>query len=92
MLMWLLCCVRAGTPPKPEHVGVEQMSGRDATNLNASRAVGRDATEHSNRSVGDAVAAKIKEARGAAPPAGDAVEVSRLQVRKAYGHGMQVWV
>ncbi|WIA35535.1 hypothetical protein OEZ86_003961 [Tetradesmus obliquus] len=71
--------VAAGTPPKPEPVGVEQLSGAEAARLDASRAAGRDTTEHSGRSIGDAAAAKVQQARGAAPPAGDAVDVSRLQ-------------
>jgi hypothetical protein len=81
--------MRAGTPPKPEPVGVEQMTGGDAASLDANRAAGRGATEHSGRSVGAAVGAKVQQARGAAPPAGDAVEVSMLQVRASKHRDME---
>jgi hypothetical protein len=94
MLTWSGCCVPclcAGTPTKPEPVGVEQMTGSEAASLDASRAAGRGATEHSGRSVGDAVGAKIRQARGAAPPAGDAVAVSRLQVRESTWDRLQLW-
>lgn len=80
----LLFLLPTGTPPKPEPVGVEQLSGAEAARLDASRAAGRDTTEHSGRSIGDAAAAKVQQARGAAPPAGDAVDVSRLQVRQRH--------
>jgi hypothetical protein len=75
----------AGMPPKPEPVGVEQVSGSEAAGLDASRAAGRDSVAHSGRGIGDAVADKVRQARGAAPPAGDAVDVSRLQVRGKAG-------
>lgn len=71
----------AGTPTKPEPVGVEQLSGAESANLDASRTVGRGVMQHSGRAAGQNAGVKLPQARGAAPPAGDAVDVGRLQVR-----------